>query len=276
MDRIARLGRLGTTVEKVEIATAAAFKKRRAAPTLGCARADAHREDGRRIFGATIGYVQRIDAAFLQEYAEKKKIRITIEALPGTFSAPGCALARITPDDADDSSEIDVKQIAQAFRIGKGRTFYDDPRFGLIVLSEIAVRALSPAVNDPGTAIGVIGTLVRLFSLWNASAETGDESSTDVTFDRVAAPELSVHDMSDDAFSAIARDGASMIEVAIRLQKAFASLASIEDEAMRDAAKHHSRIALARAEHSLKLSEDRKIVRELAQKVASAFLPLFP
>jgi uncharacterized membrane protein len=44
-------------------------------------------------------------------------------------------------------------------------------RFGLITLSEIASRALSPAVNDPGTAIQIISSHVRLFSLW---AETGD------------------------------------------------------------------------------------------------------
>ncbi len=51
------------------------------------------------------------------------------------------------------------------------RTFEDDPRFGLIVLSEIADKALSPGVNDPGTAIDVIGTLVRLFTLWQSPPE---------------------------------------------------------------------------------------------------------
>lgn len=268
VDRIARLGRLGTTVDKVENATAAALKKRRSEPTLGCSKTDVHREDGQSVFGDTIGYVQRIDTASLQEYAEKKKIRITIEALPGTFSAPGYALARITPDD-EASQEIDRKPIVTAFRIDDGRTFYDDPRFGLVVLSEIAVRALSPAVNDPGTAIDVIGTFVRLFSLWNTPAGKDDEPSEEVKFDRVAAPELSVHDMFDDAFSAIARDGAGTLEVMIRLQKALASLATSGDKAMRDAAKYHARIALARAEHSLKLPEDLKIVRELERKVAS-------
>jgi uncharacterized membrane protein len=46
------------------------------------------------------------------------------------------------------------------------RYFDEDPRFGLITLSEIASRALSPAVNDPGTAIQIISSYVRLFSLW--------------------------------------------------------------------------------------------------------------
>jgi uncharacterized membrane protein len=71
--------------------------------------------------------------------------------------------------------------------------------------------------------------------------------------------------MFDDAFTAIARDGAGVIEVAGRLQKAFESLASIGNATMRDVAKRHSRLALARAEKTLELPEDLKIVRELAK-----------
>lgn len=41
---------------------------------------------------------------------------------------------------------------------------HEASRFGLIALSEIACRALSPAVNDPGTAIAIIGRFVRLWA----------------------------------------------------------------------------------------------------------------
>jgi uncharacterized membrane protein len=61
--------------------------------------------------------------------------------------------------------------LREAFVIGNMRYFHEDPRFGLITLSEIASRAYIPAVNDPGTAIQIISSHVRLFSLW---AETGD------------------------------------------------------------------------------------------------------
>lgn len=67
--------------------------------------------------------------------------------------------------DLDDLSDIDASRIAQAFLLGDVRQFDEDPRFGLIVLSEIASRALFLAVNDPGTAIVIIGTFVRLFVL---------------------------------------------------------------------------------------------------------------
>jgi uncharacterized membrane protein len=77
-------------------------------------------------------------------------------------------------------------------------------------------------------------------------------------------PALSVDDMFDDAFTAIARDGGRIVEVSIRLQKALASLAEIGDAAMRDAAIRHARRALACAEKGLEVPADLATVRNLA------------
>lgn len=262
VDRIARLGRLTGTINKVEEATASAFKRRRHARTLGCAPAVRQPANGsQNVYGTAIGYVQQINVDTLQAYAEELKIRITLTALPGTFSAPGRALAFITPD-AGDAQDIDLTQIAKAFLIGDDRVFEEDPRFGLIVLSEIAGRALSPAVNDPGTAIYILGVFVRLFALWCEPDEEGEAQACE--HDRVEVPQISVQDMFDDAFTAIARDGAGAVEVAGWLQKSLKSLAFIGDLAMRDAALKHSRMALARAEHMLDLPEDLQVVRDLA------------
>ncbi|MFC1896416.1 DUF2254 domain-containing protein [Thermodesulfobacteriota bacterium] len=266
VDRIARLGRLGGTIDKVEAATAAAVQRRRRAPTLRGVPADPRQNGGQAIYGGTIGYVQRVDVTALQTFAEKSRVRITVAALPGTFSAPGRALSYVAADSGD-LSDIDTSQIAQAFLIGHDRTFDDDPRFGLIVLSEIASRALSPAVNDPGTAIVIIGTFIRLFTLWGEPIKEGDTRTPEC--DRVEVPQISLRDMFDDAFTTIARDGAGIIEVAGRLQKAFESLASIGDATMRDAAIHHSRLALARAEDVIEFPQDIEVVRKLAKFATS-------
>jgi len=262
VDRIARLGRLGGTIDKVEAATTAALQQRRSTPTLRGVPAGPCRNWGQAIYAGTIGYVQRIDVTALQKFAEKSQVQITVAALPGTFSAPGRELAYVTADSGD-LSDIDTSQIAQAFLIGDDRAFDEDPRFGLIVLSEIASRALSPAVNDPGTAIIIIGTFIRLFTLWSEPIEEGDTRTPDC--DRVKVPEISLRDMFDDAFTAIARDGAGIIEVAGRLQKAFKSLASIGDATMRDVAMHHARLALDRAENVIKLQEDIEVLRKLSK-----------
>lgn len=262
VDRIARLGRLKGTIEKVEKATAAAIQRRRCAPTLGGVPAQREAEPaGQAVYSDAIGYVQQIDVAALQRCAEKLKVHITLSALPGTFAAPGRALAFISAD-AHDVLPVDTAQMRAAFLIGDDRKFEEDPRFGLVVLAEIAGRALSPAVNDPGTAIYIVGVFVRLLAQW--SKPVADSDSDTCEYDRIAVPELSSEDMFDDAFTAIARDGAGAIEVAGRLQKGLASLASIENEAMRAAALRHSQMALARAENALQLPEDLQTVRDLA------------
>ncbi len=261
VDRIARLGRLGTTIDKVEAAAAAALERRRRAPNLGGVSPGPRQDAGHAIYATAIGYVQRIDVPALQRCAEKSQARITVAALPGTFAAPGRPLAYLTRDPGV-ASEIDQDQLKRAFLIGDDRKFDEDPRFGLVVLSEIASRALSPAVNDPGTAIDIIGTLMRLFARWREPLEEGEK--TTCACDRVEVPDLDLRDMFDDAFTGIARDGAGAIEVAVRLQKAFESLAYIGDQPLQQVAREHARLAFARAEKKLELPHDLEILRRVA------------
>lgn len=74
--------------------------------------------------------------------------------------------------------------------------------------------------------------------------------------------------MFDDAFTAIARDGAGCIEVVVRLQKGLAALAADDNTEMALSAKRHARSALARAEKALELPQDVETARKLAQFAA--------
>jgi len=262
VDQIARLGRLTTTIDKVEKATAAAMQRQRCVPILGGAPVGLRQDSNQAIYGSSIGYVQRIDVDALQAYAEETGIRIIVSALPGAFSAPGRAIAYVSSDPVD-LSEDDIRHIEKAFQIGNDRTFDEDPRFGLIALSEIASRALSPAVNDPGTAIAIIGRFVRLFALWAEPVEEDEKQI--IEYDRVEVPEISLSDMFDDAFTAIARDGAGTVEVATRLQKAFESLASLGVTSLRDVAIRHARLARAIAENALVAPKDLEVLRKVAK-----------
>ena len=132
------------------------------------------------------------------------------------------------------------------------------------VLSEIASRALSPGINDPGTAIDVIGRAVRVLSVW---AEPGDATSVEVDYPRLHVLPIEPDDLFEDIFSGIARDGASMVEIGLRLQKAFRTLARLGDKRYAASAKHHSKLALERAEAALVLDEDKQRLREAAALV---------
>ncbi|HEX7718659.1 MAG TPA: DUF2254 domain-containing protein [Woeseiaceae bacterium] len=261
VDRIARLGRVGSTIEKVERAAAKALRDRRSSPTLGARPVDETPHNGEALYSSSIGYVQHIDVKKLQACAKRAKLRIRIAAPPGTFAAPGRPLAHLFADSgAVDESQLEP--IQKAFLIGEERIFDHDPRFGLIVLSEVASRALSPGVNDPGTAIDIIGRLVRLFALW-VEPRT-DEKPEPSDHDRVEAPEMALADMFDDAFPPIARDGADTIEVVVRMMKALHSLSAVGHEEMRELALQHARLTLARAEIALDLQQDREVARKAA------------
>lgn len=256
VDGIARLGRIGSTIDKVEAATEQALERRKLNPMLGGKLLQSYDDSNQTIFADTIGYVQHIKMDVLQEYAEKSDCKIFVSSLPGTFAARGVPLARI---DTENAAGVDVTLVRDAFVIGGERTFEDDPRFGLVVLAEIAGRALSPAVNDPGTAIDIVGTFVRLFDQWTRPIE-----EEDCRYERIYVPKISIAEMFDDAFTAIARDGAGSIEVAVRLQKALRALAATGNEDVAAAAQHHSRLALSRAERGLQLPQEIEAVRSAA------------
>ncbi len=257
VDRIARLGRLGETIDKVEAATTASLERRRRHPHMCGVPAQPVPEGARSLEGESLGYVQQIDMPALQAIAADAGVRIQLALLPGCFVAPGRPLAFVT-SEAGDAQDVDAAAVARAFKIGHDRTFDEDPRFGLIVLSEIGCRALSPGINDPGTAIKVIGSLVRIFASW---AQPEPETNDEAQFDRISVPELSVRDMFDDAFGAIARDGAGTVEVVVRLLKALRSLATLPDPEVEEAAQEQTRITLARAEAALDFPVDLECAR---------------
>ncbi|SFG48464.1 DUF2254 domain-containing protein [Neptunomonas qingdaonensis] len=261
VDSIARLGRMGSTINKVEAATAKALKRRRDAPTLQGGRMQSPAR-GQPVFAVNTGYVQHIDMAMLQKWAEEAQVGVVVAALPGTLVGPGRPVAYVSssPDHPDD---MDFTCVIDAFHLGVDRLFDDDPRFGLVVLSEIAGRALSPAVNDPGTAIAIVGAFLRLFTQWSEPVTKGSQQSP--KYERIEVPEISIQDMFDDAFTAIARDGAGVVEVSVRLQKALHSLATIDDLEMRNAAGYHAQLALKRARLALNVEEDIAVVQAAAQ-----------
>lgn len=267
LDRIARLGRLGNTVDKVESVAYEAIIRRRQRPTFGAMEAVGQPE-GEPIFAEKVGYVQRIDLPILQRIAESSNLHIMVSALPGDFTFPDRPCIYVSGQIDPDKKDGKTNQILDTFIIDDDRAFDEDPRFGLVVLSEIASRALSPAVNDPGTAIDVIGSLVRIFTAWVRVDEKNIEN--DVEYDRVSVPKLSMEDLFDDAFNGIARDGAGTIEVVVHQMKALRSLACLGDVDMQKEATVHAERTLQYAQKSLSLKEEIAQVEALYQSIAKS------
>ncbi len=262
IDYLARFGRLGETIHRVEKATWKAMKTRLMLPHLGGRPMHgAVPEDAWPVFSGEIGYVQHIDVTALEKSAGEAGHEVYITALPGAFADPARPVAMLTGPRDDDIMEA----VAGAFTVGAERNFEQDPRFGLCVLAEIASRALSPAVNDPGTAIDVIGRGVRLLVRW--ARFDASEVDTDVSCPHVRVPGMKVGDMFDDVFAPIARDGAGIPEIQLRLQRAFLALAATGREDFADTAKRHSATALKRSDAALTLEQERQAVQSVAARI---------
>ncbi len=245
-------GRLSDTISRVEEAAAKAMIGRMKNPYLGGHRLDPSSMAEFELSGAAVlahetGYIQMINTSALQKMALRSESQIAVQVLPGGFVHRGSVIARILLAKA--MTEEIADEIRGAFEIAELRSYEQDPRFGIIVLSEIASRALSPAVNDPGTAIDVLGRQLRNLTHWK-------NSDTPPALDQIWVPGLSLHDLLTDAFATIARDGAGLIEVQMRLQKTLLALVQIDATTFGTVARMQSERALHLAKAALHLPED--------------------
>ena len=239
IDHLMRFGRMGDTLDRVEKAATEALKTRARTPCLGGRPLPgAMPDNANKVCADQIGYIQHVDVEALSECAEELGAEIWLACLPGSFVHPAEALLGVS--GAVPSDEL-TGRLRKAFTVESARTFAQDPRFGLIVLSEIASRALSPSINDPGTAIDVLGRLVRVLSHWRRPGDTEPD------YPRLHVPPVRPAEMLEDAFQPIARDGAAIVEVQVRLQKALAALARIVPDEFSDAVSSMSAEALERA-----------------------------
>jgi uncharacterized membrane protein len=259
-------GRLSDTIARVEAAASKAMLARMENPYLGATELDASRAAEFAVAGAEVlaprtGYIQMINTTTLQKLAVAAKAELAVLTLPGALLHRGSVIARVTPASAMTENLAD--DIRDCLEIAPLRSYEQDPRFGIIALTEIASRALSPAVNDPGTAIDVLGRHLRNLTQWR-------NSDTKPLFDQLYLPGLSLDDLMSDAFGPIARDGAGIIEVQIRLQKTLLALVEIDAAMFATAAKAQSERAFRLAETALTLPEDIAKLRDLHGKIARA------
>lgn len=258
IDHLTHFGQLDETTERVEGATRKALELYAQSPSLGGQPLDRQDipKDTEAVWSEEAGYVLYIDVAGLAKIAEKADLELYLMVSPGDFVHHRTPLIRFA-GDADDAMR---KRLRAVISVGHRRSFEQDPLLGFTVLSEIASRALSPGVNDPGTAIDVIGRAERLL-LDHDRDRTPD---SDVRFASLFVPALSVRQIFDALYDPIARDGAGIAEVQLRLQSSFRALAQTGDPELLANAMRHSRQAQQRAERAGLADHERDGLRRAA------------
>ena len=260
INHLSGLGRVGETANKVEDEAYAALTRHNAHPWLDARPLQDYDDippQAKPLLTNTIGYLQHIDIKAINQWAAANNCCAYISVRPGVFIEPRRPLLWLHPAP-DGSSDT----LIEAFCIRDYRTFDQDPRFGLLVLAEIASKALSPAINDPGTAIEILGRGMRVLTNWQPI----EAEQAEVKYPQVLVLSLPLAELFDDFYTPIARDSAAMLEVQIRLQKNLLALAELSGE-FRPHALRHSAAGLARAEHAMAYSEDIKILTALHQQL---------
>lgn len=266
VERISKLGRLGHTIQMIEDVTIKTFERRIKTPLMGGSPIIERENKGIPIYSDEIGYIQYLNMDNIQEIATRLEVIITLNCMPGTFISPDRIIAYVVSGDEEIPVD-EKKKLSKAFNIDTTRSYYADPRFGLIALSEIASRALSPGINDPGTAISIINSYVRLFHLWFVKDNVS--TSPKVKYTRIEVPEIATVDIFNDSFRPIARDGAGNIEVMIRMQKAFTSIHSFIPVEMKNIVLRNSQEAYERAEIALVYPGDLERLRSVSLHLKS-------
>ncbi|MEH3088920.1 MAG: DUF2254 domain-containing protein [Microbacterium arborescens] len=263
---LARFGRMADVIDRVEQAPTRSLLAYASSPTLGARRLGHAPADAVAVWAESTGYVAHIDVAALDRVGRGRDIEVVVAATPGTIADDRSPLALLSGSALrDDDVRVDAADAVRgAFRLAPHRDYEQDPRLGVIALTEIGSRALSPATNDPGTAIEVIAALQRVFT---EALRTDRDPRVEFEHVSIAPPRLS--DLVSDSFQPLARDDAGILEVQIRLQKCLAALAATaphERETFARAAADAQR----RARGAMDGSDRRVLRREAADAWRSA------
>ena len=86
-----------------------------------------------------------------------------------------------------------------------------------MILSEVASRALSPGVNDPGTAIDVIHRIERI--LWALGQKMSDpDRNPETLYDHIIIGAVSADDLMQDGYAALMHDGGDRFDVMAQMR----------------------------------------------------------
>ncbi|GEO84284.1 MULTISPECIES: DUF2254 domain-containing protein [Alphaproteobacteria] len=262
IDHLAGLGNVGETIRRAAEKAADGMALNSERPALGGRVLDGVPQDAVPLYHDQVGYIRHLDMGRLQRLAEGLEAKLHVTQRPGDF----CSLARpvLYVEAAagfGDDPEATRAALGNAFTVGDSRSYDQDPLLGLTVLSEVASRALSPGINDPGTAIDVVTQVTRLLSRTAMPADAASKKEGDVAepeYPRVFVRTIDPATFVDVAFLAISRDGAGLIEVVLAVQTALDALAASSDPALSGAALAMAETACKRGLATLAFEDDRR------------------
>lgn len=211
------------------------------------------------------GYVAEVDGAALVAWARAHDAFVDQRRPVGAFVVTGGLLALV---HADDPSAVDVREASALFRIDEERVVEGDVAFPIRQLVDIALKGLSPGINDPTTAENamdsVTDTLVRFASC---------EPVEPVRVDRGGVPRLcalapTLGDLVMLGFDQVRRDGASRPSFSLRLLELLNDLRAAAPAAARCAEiDRQVELIISDAAARARTDDDRRLLFEASERL---------
>jgi uncharacterized membrane protein len=179
------------------------------------------------------GVVQAVHTRGLTAIGQRHDCVVVLARSPGDFVAAGAVMMEVYGGTDLPAERVLTGLVA----IGRERTIDQDAAFALRIVVDIAIRALSPAVNDPTTAVQMID---QVEAFLRGVAAAGARGATwDLVDDsgarRVVMPARTFESYLRLGLSEIVAYGANAIQVCRRLAALFESVAEVVDPADRSA-----------------------------------------
>jgi uncharacterized membrane protein len=169
------------------------------------------------------GYIRFVDRKRLVGLAKTYRVKIDVLRRVGHFVPAGVPLLRVSKGGR--LTPEGIADLRGAFDFGPTRTLQQDVEFGVLQIVDIALKAISPAVNDPSTAINCVdqlsGIMIRFAAREPPEAVLYDPPGTV----RVAIPWIGFHRLLEAAFGQIRLYSKSDVAVSLRLLRALRDIA---------------------------------------------------
>lgn len=209
------------------------------------------------IFDSRCGYLQHIDYEGLADWAAERRTAMRLLIRPGNYVFPGAPIALIEPhvEGAD-------RAIYTATALGSRQAGADDVEFAVRQLVEVAVRALSPGINDPFTAISVLD---RLGASLCEVARLRLPTNVIIRSNRcvLVVPSVDYEGLTDASFHMIRQNASGKPSVLIRMLQVLTSVAGCERDVVRvRSLKRHAGLVLSDAERDVPNASDLYDVRK--------------
>jgi uncharacterized membrane protein len=180
---------------------------------------------GAAVLSRQSGYIRYVDINRLITLAREYGIRVRLERRVGHFVPAGVPIIWVSkPDRVSQEREL---HLLAALDMGPTRTMQQDVEFGIIQIVDIALCAMSPAINDPSTAISCVDQLSRIIIYWLGREPPKMRYYAPPHVLRLVVPWITFQGLINTAFDHIRHYATADLAVSLRLIRALRDIASV-------------------------------------------------